>query len=90
MEEIRKQYLALLSEIIAKEAIILGPDIAILKARSAAGLVVDKNWNVSDIKGDEVQTLQKLVYGYAELSGQVTKNVIDSIFEKYPQIKKVY
>ena len=89
MEEIKKQYLSLLSEIIAKETVILGPDITILKARSIAGLVVDDKGNVIDIKGDVRQTLQKLVDVYVELSGQFIKSAIDPIFTKYPQIKPV-
>jgi hypothetical protein len=89
MEENKKQYLLLLSEIIAKEAVILGPDMAILKARSAAGLSVDNNGNVTDIDGDAAEALQELTDGYAELSGQAAKDVIDSIFIKYPQIHPV-
>ena len=88
-EDSRKQYLSLLTEIIAKEAVVLGPDIAILKARSVAGLIVDNKGNVTDIKGDMPQTLLKLVDGYMELSGRIVKNTIDPIFEKYPQIKKI-
>lgn len=88
-EDSRKQYLSLLSEIIAKEAIVLGPDMAILRAKGVEGLIVDNNGKVTDIKGDMDQTLMKLVDGYVELSGQIAKNIIDPIFENYPQIKKV-
>jgi len=89
MEENKKQYLSLLSEIIAKEAVVLGPDIAIFKARRVAGLIINNKGQATDIKGDAIQTLQKLVDGYAELSGQAAKNILDPIFTKYPQIKKV-
>lgn len=89
MEEIKKQYLSLLSEIIAKEVIVLGSDMAILRAQSIAGLSVDNNGEAIDIKGNAVQTLQELVYGYMELSGEATKDIIDPIFINYPQIKKV-
>jgi hypothetical protein len=89
MEENKKQYLLLMSEIIAKQAIILGPNMAILKARGVEGLVVDNKGNASDIKGDAGLTLQKLVEGYVELSGTAAKTAIDPIFTKYPQIKKI-
>ena len=90
VQENKKQYLSLLSEIIAKESVVFGPDIAILKARSIVGLVLDANGNVVDIKGYAADATQELVKKYLELSYLVAKTAIDSIFEKYPQIKKFY
>ena len=87
--EDKNQYLGLLSEIIGKQAVILGPDIAILKARSVAGLVVDDSGKVTDIKGDPAQAVEQLIDSYVELSGQIVKSALSSIFTKYPQIKKV-
>lgn len=89
MEQDKQQYLELISEIIAKQAIILGPDIAILKARSVSGLTVDDKGKVTDIKGDAQETVQKLIDEYVNLSGQIVKSALGSIFTKYPQIKKV-
>lgn len=83
------QYAALISEIIAKQSIILGPDIAILKARNVSELVINDQGQVVDIKGDPGMTLQKIVNEYVELSGMIVKNALGSIFEKYPDIKKV-
>ena len=88
MEE-KQQYLKLLTEIIKKQAVILGPDIALLKARSIAGLKVDDNCSVSDITGDPKEVIQRLVNAYVELSGQIVKSALSSIFEKYPGINKV-
>lgn len=78
-----------MSEIIERQTVILGPDIAILKARSVPALVVDPNGKVSDIKGDMDQALQSLIDEYVELSGLIVKNALGSIFSKYPTIKKV-
>ena len=83
------QYAAIISEIIAKQAVILGPDIAILKARNVSGLVVDDQGKVTEIKGEPAVALQKLINEYVELSGLIVKNTLGSIFEKYPDIKKV-
>ncbi len=83
------QYAAIISEIIAKQAIILGPDIAILKARNVSGLVVDDQGKVTEIKGEPAMALQKLINEYVELSGMIVKNTLGSIFDKYPDIKKV-
>jgi len=84
--ENKEQYLSLISEIIKKQAVILGPDIAILKARSIPGLVVDDSGNISDIKGDGKQVIQSLINVYVELSGQIVKNALSSVFDKYPGI----
>ena len=89
MEEDKKQYLSLLSEIIAKQMIILGPDIAILKAKSVPSLNVNNKGQVTNIDGFVADAVKKLVNTYLELSDQATKNVIDSVFDKYPNIKKV-
>ena len=82
-------YKALLSEIIAKQSVILGPEISILKARNVPGLTINDAGQVIDIKGDGSAVLQQLVNTYVELSGLIVKNALGSIFEKYPGINKV-
>jgi len=86
MEEIRNQYLSLLSEIIAVESDLLGPDIAICKAKNIGGLVLDKNNNVIGIKGDENHILHLLVESYLDIAGQTAKDILEPIFRKYPLI----
>jgi len=83
------QYLDLISEVIEKQSIILGPDIAVLKARNVEELVIDDQGKVTGIKGDPGIALQKIVNVYVELSGMIVKNALGSIFEKYPNIKKI-
>jgi hypothetical protein len=85
----KTRYVAIISEIIARQSIILGPDIAVLKARSVVGLTVNDKGVVTDIKGDGNVVLQQLVNTYVELSGMIVKNALGSIFEKYPDINKV-
>lgn len=85
----KEDYLALISEIVEKQTVILGPDIAVLKARSVPMLVLDHNGKVVDIKGDMDQALQNLIDQYVELSGLIVKNALGSIFSKYPAIKKI-
>jgi len=88
MEE-KNQYISLVSEIMAKQAVILGPDIAILKARNVLGLTVDDNGKVLDIKGNPSDVVEQLIDEYVQLSGQIVKSALSSIFTKYPDIKKV-
>lgn len=83
-----EQYKSLLSDIIAKQAVILGPDIAIVKARSVPEIEIDGNGKVLDIKGDAQTALKKLVNAYVELSGQIVKIALGSVFQKYPSLKR--
>ena len=85
----KTRYVAIITEIIARQSIILGPDIAVLKARSVVGLTVDDKGIVTDIKGDGNVALQQLVNTYVELSGMIVKNALGSIFEKYPDLNKI-
>ncbi|OGZ73702.1 MAG: hypothetical protein A2908_03690 [Candidatus Staskawiczbacteria bacterium RIFCSPLOWO2_01_FULL_38_12b] len=87
--ENENQYLELISEVIDKQSIILGPDIAILKARNVTELVIDDQGKVTKINGDPGVALQKIVNVYVELSGMIVKNALGSIFEKYPNVKKI-
>ncbi len=81
-----EQYSALISEIIKKQSIILGPEIAVLKARSVPGIMVDNDGKVTGVGDNPKETLQKLVDQYVELSGQIVKNALGSIFAKYPDL----
>ena len=81
-----EQYRELISEIIKKQAIILGPEIAVLKARSVSGLTVDKDGKVTVIGDNPKDVLKQLVDQYVELSGQIVKNALGSIFAKYPDL----
>lgn len=80
------QYVALISEIIKKQSVILGPEIAILKARSVPGLMVDNDGKVTGVGDNPKETLQNLVDRYVELSGLIVKNALGSIFAKYPDL----
>lgn len=82
----KEQYLQLIGEIIKKETIILGPEIAILKARSVSGLMVDNDGKITGVGDNPKETLQNLVEKYVELSGQIVKNALGSIFAKYPDL----
>lgn len=82
----KEQYTALISEIIKKQSLILGPEIAILKARSVSGLMVDNDGKVTGVGDNPKETLQNLVDQYVELSGLIVKNALGSIFAKYPEL----
>lgn len=82
----KEQYKGLLSDIIAKQMAILGPYIALLKARSVSGLTVDDSGSVLDYSGDPQAIIQELIDAYVQLSGQIVKSTLSSVFAKYPSM----
>ncbi len=83
----KDEYKKIFSEIIQKQAVILGPAIAVLKARNVVGLKVSDSGDVTDISGNEQILLHKLIDEYVALSGEIVKNAVNSVFQKYPSIK---
>jgi hypothetical protein len=83
------EYKSVMSEIIAKQIVILGPDIAVLRARKVAEISLSDDWQgrVTDIKGDPDEVLNKLIDTYVELSGEIVTNALSTIFTKYPSIR---
>ncbi|KKS96307.1 MAG: hypothetical protein A2W71_01840 [Candidatus Nealsonbacteria bacterium RIFCSPLOWO2_02_39_8] len=82
-----EQYKELLTEIIKKQIVILGPDIAVLKARNIKEISVENDGAVTAIDGDPQQVLKKLIDEYVSLSGLIVKNIVGTIMSKYPEIK---
>lgn len=87
MEPTNTDYKQMLTEIIKKQIVILGPQIAVLKARSVPGLKVSDGGEVLEVSGPEQVILQKLIDEYVALSGEIVKSAVNYIFEKYPSIK---
>lgn len=83
-----EKYKNIISEMIAKQAVVLGPEIAILKSRNVSGLTVNDKGEVVSIDGNPSEVLQSLIDEYISLSGEIVKNVMRPIFEKYPEISK--
>ena len=80
------KYKSLIEEIIAKQSIILGPDIAVMKAKNIPGLKVNREGKVINISGNAKQIIQLLIDSYVELSGQIVKSAMASVFSKYPDL----
>lgn len=80
-------YKNLINDIVAKQMVILGPDIVLLKAKNVPGLKLNDKGQVVDLSGDPQTVLQKLIEEYIALSGQIVKNILTPVFAKYPDIK---
>lgn len=76
-------YTALAQDIIDKQKVVLGPDIALLKARSVSGLTIDDAGVVTSLNGDPKKVVSELVDTYVELSGQIVKSTLLSVFAKH-------
>lgn len=88
MEPSKEDYKQMLTEIIQKQIVILGPQIAVLKARNVPGITISDDGKVTEVTGVEQVVLQKLIDEYVALSGEIVRNAVNSIFEKYPSIKR--
>lgn len=86
----QQDYKNLINDIIAKQIIILGPDIILMKARNVKGLNLSSDGKVESIDGDPQVVLQNLVNEYMALSGQIVKNILNPVLAKYPEIKINY
>jgi hypothetical protein len=85
-----QNYKNLIDEIIAKQTVILGSDIVLMKARNVAGLSLSADGKVDSISGDPQKVLQDLINEYIALSGLIVKNILNPVFAKYPEIKIQY
>lgn len=86
MSDQNQDYQNLLTEIIQKQVAILGPAIAVMKAKNIPGLEVKDDGTVINIEGDAQEIVKKLVDQYVDLSGQIVKNALSSVFAKYPTL----
>ena len=74
----------LLTEVIKKQIIILGPDITLTKARNVLGLTVADDGTVTQISGDPKEVTQKLIEQFMELSGLIVKKTMEPLLANYP------
>lgn len=88
MAEVSGDHKQLLTEIIQKQIIILGPQIALMKARNVEGLEVLDDGTVSEIRGDPNMITQKLIDQYISLSGMIVKKTMEPLLAKYPGISE--
>lgn len=86
----KEQYKSVMSEIIAKQSVILGPDMAIMRAKKISNIELGPNGEVKAINGDPAEALKQLIDSYVELSGQIVRNALGPIFTKYPGVAETH
>jgi len=78
-----------IAEVVKKQIVILGPDIAILKAREVPGLEVSDSGSVESISGDSLEVLQNLVDKYVSLSGMIVRKAMEPLIQKHLNINNI-
>ncbi|MBI2074686.1 MAG: hypothetical protein HYT83_02485 [Candidatus Levybacteria bacterium] len=76
----------LLTEVIKKQIVILGPDITLAKARNVEGLTITDDGTVTNIMGDPQQITQKLIEQFMELSGLIVRKTMEPLLANFPGV----
>lgn len=82
-----EEYKKMLTDLIQKQMVVLGPNIALDKARKIAGLQVTDDGTVLDVDGDPQMVLKGVANEYMTLSGQIAQMTLNTLLEKYPTLK---
>ena len=80
----KKEYINLFNEIIHRQTVVLGPDIAVIIGKKVEGLKFSDEGKVTDYDGDPQQILQMLINGYVNLSGLIVRKTIEPLLAKHP------
>ncbi len=81
------EYKKMLTDLIQKQMVVLGPNIALDKARKVPGLKINDDGSVLDVLGDSQMILKGVANEYMALSGQIAQMTLNSLLEKYPTVK---
>lgn len=81
------QYQQVLTDLIKKQVVMLGPNVALGQARKVPGLTVGEDGTVQGIHGNPQEVLSAVAKQYMDLSGAICQMTLDSIIAKYPGIK---
>lgn len=76
-------YKKVLTNVIQKQIVILGPDITLIKARNVAGLTVSDDGTVTDFQGEPHEVTSKLVDQFMQLSGMIVKKTMEPLLDSY-------
>ncbi len=84
-----EEYKKMLTDLVRKQMIVLGPNIALDKARKVPGVVITESGEVQGISGDPHLVLKSVANEYMNLSGQIAQMTLNTLLEKYPSIKNL-
>lgn len=79
-----QDYKQLLSEVIKKQIVILGPAITLSKARNVKGLTVSDDGTVTEFTGSPQEVTQALIDQFVQLSGLIVKKTMEPLLVNMP------
>jgi hypothetical protein len=72
-------YKALLTDVLKKQIVVLGPDITLAKARNVKGLTVSNDGTVNALDGDPKEIIKALIDEFLELSEMIVKKTMEPL-----------
>lgn len=84
-----QEYKKLLTDVIQRQIMLLGPTIAVTKARQVPGITVADDGTVVSFTGDPQQLTQQLIEQFVELSGLIVKKTMEPLLASYPGLTNV-
>lgn len=79
----------LLTDVIKKQIIVLGPDITLVKARNVKGLTISDDGTVTNFAGDPKELVQDLIDQFVQLSGLIVKKTMEPLLANYPGLANI-
>jgi hypothetical protein len=80
-------YKSMLTDLIQKQMIMLGPNVALGTARKVPGIKIDDQGQVTEISHDPAASVRGVTDAFMNLSGQIAQMTLKTVLEKYPGIK---
>lgn len=77
-------YKKVLTEVIQKQMIILGPTITLAKARNVQGLTVADDGTITEMSGSPQVLIQSLIDQFVQLSGLIVKKTMEPLLANFP------
>ena len=77
-------YKNLITELIKKQIVVLGPFITLAKARNVKGLTVDDSGTVTAVSAPPQEVIQGLIDQFVQLSGLIVKKTMEPLLANYP------
>lgn len=82
--ETQDDYKKLLTQVIQKQMVILGPTITLAKARNVKGLTIADDGTVVNMEGQPQALIQGLIDQFVQLSGLIVKKTMEPLLSVYP------
>ena len=77
-----QDYKQLLTDVIKKQIVILGPDITLSKARNVKGITVNDDGTVVNVVGSPQEVTQALIDQFVQLSGLIVKKTMEPLLSQ--------